>query len=73
MRDIEPDEFPVGCHVRTPSGRIGWVDRHRGDQSKRDPFIRVVVRFSRAPRDTVVLLPKLLQRLDKSPSTQGNT
>lgn len=73
MRDIEPDDFPVGCRVRTPSGRVGWVDRHRGDHSKRDRFIRVVVRFSPAPRDTVVLQPKLLQRIDKSPQPQGNT
>lgn len=66
----EHEDFPPGTWVRTPTGRIGWIEKCRGSESKHDCFQRLVVRFSDAPRDTVVLQPYLLERLDKSPARE---
>lgn len=65
-RDVDIDQFPIGTLVRTPSGRIGTVVKHRGAESKHDHFLRLVVHFGGGPRDSVVLQPQLLQ-LVKSP------
>lgn len=66
-RDRDIDEFPPGTRVRTPTGRIGVVEKTRGHESRRDHFPRLVVRIGPRPRDTVILQPALLQRLDKNP------
>lgn len=65
VRDCDLELFPPGSLVVTPTGRVGWVERYRGEHSKRDHFVRVVVRFSDAPRDTVVLQPRLLRRAER--------
>jgi hypothetical protein len=68
-RDVDIDRFPIGCLVRTPSGRIGEVVKHRGTESKHDHFLRLVVHFGGGPRDSVVLQPTLLQPV-KSPEPE---
>jgi len=72
-RDREPDHFPPGAWVVTPSGAIGQVESVRGMQSRRDYFMRVVVRFGPKPRDTVILQAKLLRAADKNPETPKAT
>lgn len=68
MWDME--DFPVGTVVRTPTGRVGTVVKHRGAESKHDHFQRVVVFFGPRQRDSVALQPHLLERLDKCPAAQ---
>lgn len=58
-KDAEIEDFPLGCVVRTPTGSIGVVVKHRY-ASKIDLFARVDVQFSNNPRDGVVLQPKYL-------------
>lgn len=60
MRDVDVDHFPVGCHVATPTGRVGIVVKHRGHESRRDHFLRVTVRIG--ARDLVTLQPHLLTK-----------
>ena len=67
-RDADIDQFPIGTVVKTPSGRVGVVVKHRGAESKHDHFLRLVVHFGGGPRDSVVLQPTLLQPV-KSPET----
>lgn len=69
MRDVDLDQFPIGTLVRTPSGRVGKVIKHRGAESKHDHFLRLVVHFGGGPRDSVVLQPRLLVPV-KNPETQ---
>jgi hypothetical protein len=66
MLDIE--DFPLGTWVRTPCGKIGKVIKSRGAESKFDCFQRIVVYFGGGARDTVVLQPHLLVKLDKHPA-----
>jgi len=71
-RDRDIDEYPPGTRVRTPTGRIGVVEKTRGHESRRDHFLRLVVRIGPRPRDTVILQPALLERVDKNPETCSN-
>lgn len=67
-RDVDMDELPVGSRVRTPTGRIGTVIKHRGAESKHDHFMRVTVQMDGGSHHNLVTLqPRLLQRLDKCP------
>ena len=70
-RDADIDQFPIGTVVRTPSGRVGVVVKHRGAESRHDHFLRLVVHFGGGPRDSVVLQPTLLQPV-KSPADDSN-
>lgn len=70
MRDIE--DFPIGCRVVTPTGRIGLVVKHH-TTSKFDCFARVVVQYSRNPRDGVVLQPQYLTLIAKNPKPTPHT
>lgn len=59
----DPDCFYEGCQVITPSGKIGTVIKARGMESKRDNNVRIEVRYSDDPRDSVQLQPHLLVRV----------
>lgn len=61
-RDVDADEFPIGIRVMTPTGRIGTVVKHQGHASKRDSFMRVIVRIGKRKRDLVTLQPHLLTK-----------
>lgn len=65
-KDAEIEDFPLGCVVRTPTGSIGVVVKHRY-ASKIDHFARVDVQFSNNPRDGVVLQPKYLVLVEMPP------
>jgi len=65
-QDAEIEDFPLGCVVRTPTGCIGVVVKHRY-ASKIDHFARVDVQFSANPRDGVVLQPKYLELMEMPP------
>ncbi len=71
-RMLDIDDLPPGTWVRTPAGRVGSVLKVRGAESKKDHFQRVVVYFGGGPRDTVVLQPHLLVKLDKHPASVGD-
>ena len=62
-RMVDVDYFPAGCLVITPTGRVGTVIKPRMLESKRDSFVRLEVRFSADPRDSVALQPHLLVRV----------
>ncbi|MBB5271535.1 hypothetical protein [Quisquiliibacterium transsilvanicum] len=70
-RMLDMEDLPIGARVRTPTGRVGTVVKHRGAESKRDHFQRVVVFVGPRPRDTVALQPHLLERVDKCPPEPG--
>lgn len=57
------DFFYAGCQVITPTGKIGTVIKARGMESKRDNNVRIEVRYSDDPRDSVQLQPHLLVRV----------
>ena len=66
-RDKDLDEFPIGSRVITPSGRAGTVIRHKGYESKRDNFLRVIVRYDgRDRRALVTLQPMLLRKVQQA-------
>jgi len=65
-KDAEIEDFPLGCVVKTPTGCIGVVVKHRY-ASKIDHFARVDVQFSNNPRDGVVLQPKYLVLVELPP------
>lgn len=65
MRAVEMDDLPIGSVVRTPSGRIGKVLKHRGAQSRQDLFERVLVGFFEPEGDSVTLQPHLLTIITK--------
>lgn len=65
---LDIDDFPPSTWVQTPTGKVGVVIKFRGLQSKRDDFERCVVWFGGNARDTVVLQPHLLAKLDKHPA-----
>ena len=54
------EDFPIGAIVKTPSGRIGTVVKHRGAQSRFDLFQRIIVEFEDPIGDSVALQPHLL-------------
>jgi hypothetical protein len=33
---LDMEDFPIGSKVKTPSGRVGTVVKHRGAQSRHD-------------------------------------
>ncbi|MGL5117539.1 MAG: hypothetical protein ACRC7G_02445 [Beijerinckiaceae bacterium] len=65
---LDMEDFPLGTWVKTPTGKLGTVIKARGAESKHDHFQRVVVWFGGGARDTIVLQPHLLVKLDKHPS-----
>lgn len=66
-RDVDMDEFPIGSRVITPSGRAGTVIRHKGYESKRDSFLRIIVRYDgRDRRALVTLQPRLLRKVQQA-------
>ncbi|MBT8633437.1 hypothetical protein AOC08_06125 [Polynucleobacter paneuropaeus] len=54
------EDFPIGSIVKTPSGRIGTVVKHRGAQSRHDLFQRIIIEFEDPIGDSVALQPHLL-------------
>ena len=64
--NAELEDFPLGCVVRTPTGCVGVVVKHRVT-SKIDHFCRIDVQFSANPRDGVVLQPKYLELIEMPP------
>ncbi|MBT8534831.1 hypothetical protein G6725_02265 [Polynucleobacter paneuropaeus] len=54
------EDFPIGSTVKTPSGRIGTVVKHRGAQSRFDLFQRIIIEFEDPIGDSVALQPHLL-------------
>ncbi|QWE05375.1 hypothetical protein [Polynucleobacter sp. JS-JIR-II-50] len=54
------EDFPIGSVVKTPSGRIGTVVKHRGAQSRFDLFQRIIIEFEDPIGDSVALQPHLL-------------
>lgn len=57
---LDMEDFPIGSVVKTPSGRIGTVIKHRGAQSRHDLFQRIIIEFDEPYGDTVALQPYLL-------------
>ena len=66
------EDFPIGSIVKTPSGRIGTVVKHRGAQSRFDLFQRIIVEFDDPMGDSVALQPYLLTMIQK-PSASATT
>lgn len=64
-KDVDVEDLPIGCLVKTPSGRVGLVIKHQGAQSKQDHFQRVMLRFNEDPRDSVLLQPQMLERINR--------
>jgi hypothetical protein len=62
---LDMEDFPIGSWVKTPTGRIGTVLKHRGAQSRHDLFQRVIVGFFEPIGDSVALQPHLLTIIDK--------
>ena len=54
------EDFPIGSIVKTPSGRVGMVVKHRGSQSRHDLFQRIIIEFEEPIGDSVALQPHLL-------------
>jgi hypothetical protein len=54
------EDFPIGSIVKTPSGRVGMVVKHRGAQSRHDLFQRIIIEFEDPIGDSVALQPHLL-------------
>jgi len=67
---LDMEDFPIGSKVKTPSGRIGAVVKHRGAQSRHDLFQRIIIEFDEPLGDSVALQPHLL-KLIKEPSTSS--
>lgn len=62
-RMLDMDDFPVGTRVKTPTGRIGTVIKHRGAESKLDHFQRLTVQLDEGGRHALVTLqPHLLTK-----------
>lgn len=59
------EDFPIGSIVKTPSGRIGTVVKHRGAQSRFDLFQRIIIEFEDPIGDSVALQPHLLTMIKK--------
>ena len=59
------EDFPIGCIVKTPSGRVGTVVKHRGAQSRHDLFQRIIIEFEDPIGDSVALQPHLLTMIKK--------
>jgi hypothetical protein len=63
---LDMEDFPIGSRVKTPSGRVGTVVKHRGAQSRHDLFQRIIIEFDEPIGDSVALQPYLL-KLIKEP------
>jgi len=59
------EDFPIGSIVKTPSGRVGTVVKHRGAQSRHDLFQRIIIEFEDPIGDSVALQPHLLTMIKK--------
>ena len=59
------EDFPIGSIVKTPSGRVGTVVKHRGAQSRHDLFQRIIIEFEDPIGDSVALQPYLLTMIKK--------
>ena len=59
------EDFPIGSVVKTPSGRVGTVVKHRGAQSRHDLFQRIIIEFEDPIGDSVALQPHLLTMIKK--------
>ena len=59
------EDFPIGTIVKTPSGRVGRVVKHRGAQSRHDLFQRIIIEFEDPIGDSVALQPHLLTMIKK--------
>ena len=57
------EDFPIGSIVKTPSGRVGRVVKHRGAQSRHDLFQRIIIEFDEPFGDSVALQPHLLKMI----------
>ena len=64
------EDFPIGSIVKTPSGRIGTVVKHRGAQSRFDLFQRIIIEFEDPIGDSVALQPHLLKMI-KRPAAES--
>lgn len=62
---LDMEDFPIGSEVKTPSGRIGTVIKHRGAQSRHDLFQRIIIEFDEPFGDTVALQPHLLTMINR--------
>ena len=67
---LDMEDFPIGSIVKTPSGRIGTVVKHRGAQSRFDLFQRIIIEFEDPIGDSVALQPHLLTMI-KRPATES--
>ena len=59
------EDFPIGSIVKTPSGRVGTVVKHRGAKSRHDLFQRIIIEFEDPIGDSVALQPHLLTMIKK--------
>ena len=59
------EDFPIGSIVKTPSGRVGTVVKHRGAQSRHDLFQRIIIEFDEPFGDSVALQPHLLKMIGR--------
>ena len=62
---LDMEDFPIGSIVKTPSGRIGTVVKHRGAQSRFDLFQRIIIEFEDPIGDSVALQPHLLTMIKR--------
>ena len=67
---LDMEDFPIGSVVKTPSGRIGTVVKHRGAQSRFDLFQRIIIEFEDPIGDSVALQPHLLTMI-KRPAAES--
>ena len=67
---LDMEDFPIGSIVKTPSGRIGTVVKHRGAQSRFDLFQRIIIEFEDPIGDSVALQPHLLTMI-KRPAAES--
>lgn len=66
MRNRDVEDFPVGSSVVTPTGRTGVVVAHKGYESRRDPFMRLLIKLDGGGRqDMVQLQPCYVRHLSE--------
>lgn len=71
MKNRDVDDFPVGSFVMTPTGRTGVVVAHKGYESRRDPFMRLLIKLDGGGRqDMVQLQPHHVRHADR-PAAKG--
>lgn len=66
-RPIEPEDVPIGCIVKTPTGQLARVIAYRG--FKRDFRVRLVCKYVRPVNrrhDVVLLVPELVQIVEEA-------